>query len=251
MSELVKVHQLNETEFFAVWRDEIGTYTAIHDAAGRPTVHDRSITVPRLTAADMAAAIQPRHPAYALAEKGTAARPQLARRFDKAARLVEDGRVRLTGPETAVVRGDSGSYRVTGASSRTCTCAWQIHHPGDWCSHGLAARMARALNQTIETPALAAAAEASWQQEKLRRQQAAQKGREMEKAAQRQARRDGLGAERWLLIHRANGHNVLPTDKYQRAYGRPEELAAVKAQVLHELFPDKYPAPAGTGGHDV
>lgn len=79
-------------------------------------------------------------------------RPDWSERYTKAARLVEAGHVRLTGPETAVVTGDTDAYDVTGADKNArCRCRW-----GDFnnepCSHIMAMRMARALGQAIESP---------------------------------------------------------------------------------------------------
>lgn len=82
----------------------------------------------------------------ALAAKGTAARPDLANRMTKAARLVESGLVDLTGPETAVVTSGHHEYEVDG---RSCTCEFQRHRPGQWCSHLLAVRMARAIAAAV------------------------------------------------------------------------------------------------------
>lgn len=133
-------------------------FNAVHQADGRPLARTEDCPAPVLTAEQLASAQifqeaqVAQHPAYALAAKGTAVRPDWSDRYTKAARLVEAGHVRLTGPETAVVTGDTDAYDVTGADRNArCRCRW-----GDFnsepCSHIMAMRMARALNQAIESP---------------------------------------------------------------------------------------------------
>jgi hypothetical protein len=132
-------------------------FNAVHQADGRPLARTEDCPAPVLTA-DQLTSAQPfqapapaAHPAYALAAKGTAVRPEWANRYTKAAQLVEAGHVRLTGPETAVVKS-SQAHTVTGSGKDAkCSCKWG-EFKSEPCSHIMAMRMARALGQPIESP---------------------------------------------------------------------------------------------------
>lgn len=132
-------------------------FNAVHQADGRPLARTEDCPAPVLTAEQLASA-QPfqeaqaaQHPAYELAARGTAVRPEWANRYTKAAQLVEAGQVRLTGPETAVVNS-SQAHTVTGSGKDAkCSCKWGEFN-SEPCSHIMAMRMARALGQPIESP---------------------------------------------------------------------------------------------------
>jgi hypothetical protein len=133
-------------------------FNAVHQADGRPLARTEDCPAPALTAEQLASAqpfqapATPQHPAYALAAKGTAVRPEWANRYTKAAQLVEAGQVRLTGPETAVVNS-SQAHTVTGSGKDAkCSCKWGEFKSSEPCSHIMAMRMARALGQPIESP---------------------------------------------------------------------------------------------------
>jgi hypothetical protein len=133
-------------------------FNAVHQADGRPLARTEDCPAPVLTAEQLASAAPfqeaapAQHPAYALAAKGTAVRPEWANRYTKAAQLVEAGQVRLTGPETAVVNS-SQAHTVTGSGKDAkCSCKWGEFKSSEPCSHIMAMRMARALGQPIESP---------------------------------------------------------------------------------------------------
>ncbi len=133
-------------------------FNAVHQADGRPLARTEDCPAPVLTAEQLATAkafqeaAPAQHPAYALAAKGTAVRPEWANRYTKAAQLVEVGQVRLTGPETAVVNS-SQAHTVTGSGKDAkCSCKWGEFKSSEPCSHIMAMRMARALGQPIESP---------------------------------------------------------------------------------------------------
>lgn len=162
-----------------------------------------------------------------LAEAGAARKPELAERMTKAAALVDAGAVRLTGQQTAVVN----DYTVTAG---TCTCKDFEHRaPGGWCKHRLAVRMARALGQAIQP---LTEAEDRRMMETQRAQRQAETAARVDQAnyderrRQAQARRDGMGAERWITVAAANGQQAIPESFYRRAHGDPDVLAAAKAQ---------------------
>lgn len=215
-------------EIYAVWADAIGQFAAIHDEQGNPLVVPTGVTVRPLTADELTAALTPpRHPAYDLADKGAAAKPELAERMTKAAALVEAGAVHITGQQTAVVN----DYTIT---PDACTCKDFEHRaPGGWCKHRLAVRMARALGQAIQP---LTEAEDRRVMEAQRAQREAETAARVDKTnyderrRQARARRDGLGAERWIAIAAANGQKTIPESFYRRAHGDPDVLAAVKAQ---------------------
>lgn len=168
MITLQSLTQLQDGRFYAKWIDAddncpeaAHTIAALHHADGRLDAANFNIRAPRLTDEQMSQA-QPEpaasadvHPAYELAAQGTAVRPDWANRYQKAAELVEAGRVRLTGPETAVVSSSQAhtiTTRANGANGRTsCTCKWGQFN-SEPCSHIMAMRMARALGQAIESP---------------------------------------------------------------------------------------------------
>jgi len=152
MITLTKLTHLNDGTYYATWRDDEGgiafTFAAIHDANGRLVVCNMNLRPPRLTAAQIETAVCDQHPAYALAEKGAAAKPALAQRMQKAAALVEAGSVTLTGETSAMV----GDYNITATA---CTCKdHEYRAPDGWCKHRLAVRMARALGQPIDFDAM-------------------------------------------------------------------------------------------------
>lgn len=68
--------------------------------------------------------------------------------------------------------------------------------------------------------------EAEW------RAQRVQRANERQVLARQQARRDGLGAQQWMLAAAANGRQTIPADVWQRAHGDPEALATVKAAAI-------------------
>lgn len=154
MITLTSLAQLENDTYYAKWFDSddatgIGhTFAAIHDENGRSQAANFGLRPPRLTAEQMAEA-QPVavDPIDALLEKLTTARPDLANVGKKAARLVRDGRVRLLADDRATVAGDSDRYTVTGHADK-CGCKYGQFN-GDWCSHRMAVRMARALQQPI------------------------------------------------------------------------------------------------------
>jgi hypothetical protein len=133
-------------------------FNAVHHSDGRPLARTEDCPAPVLTAEQLSQA-QPfqepaltQHPAYELANLGIEKKPEWKARYEKAARLVEEGKVRLTGPETAVVKGDTDTYDVTGTgTSSRCRCSW-AKHKSEPCAHVMATRMARALGQAIESP---------------------------------------------------------------------------------------------------
>jgi hypothetical protein len=212
---LVRTIPAGDGEIYAVWRDETADgsfeFAAIHDSSGRAAVTNMGLQAPRLTADQLAIANRPaaRHAAYDLADKLTARDATWANRAQKAARLVETGAVTLTGPDTAVVRGDSDSYSVNG---RICQCPWHEHHPDSPCSHYIAARMARALDQEITPDA------------------------EAEKERRSQAR--ALAGREWQLARQVSGHQaIMQRERQARAQARlnGQNTAVVKRQALAEL----------------
>lgn len=60
--------------------------------------------------------------------------------------------------------------------------------------------------------------------------QRARLARQQGMLARQHARRDGLGAERWIVQAAANGRSTIPDDIYQRAHGDADALAAAKAE---------------------
>lgn len=161
MITLLSLTKYTDNLLAARWLDdEFGLhfeFNALHDADGRPVAASREGKAPALTAEQMSTAqpfVEPapaQHPAYALAERGTAVKPEWGKRYTKAAQLVEAGQVRLTGPETAVVTG-SQAYTITGSGKDArCSCKWGEFN-SEPCSHIMAMRMARALGQAIESP---------------------------------------------------------------------------------------------------
>lgn len=132
-------------------------FNAVHQADGRPLARTEDCPAPVLTAEQLATAelfqeaAPVTHPAYELAAKGTAVKPEWGKRYQKAAQLVEAGQVRLTGEATAVVKS-SQAYTITGSGKEAkCSCRWGEFN-SEPCSHIIAMRMARALGQPIESP---------------------------------------------------------------------------------------------------
>jgi hypothetical protein len=220
---LVRAIPTGDGEIYAVWRDETADgsfeFAAIHDSSGRAAVANMGLRAPRLSREQLhlvRQAHQPvpepaegRHAAYDLADKLTAQDATWANRAQKAARLVETGAVTLTGPDTAVVKGDSDSYSVNG---RICQCPWHEHHPDSPCSHYIAARMARALDQEITPDA------------------------EAEKERRSQAR--ALAGREWQLARQVSGHQaIMQRERQARAQARlnGQNTAVVKRQALAEL----------------
>lgn len=200
---LTKLHRF-EDGYFAVWRDEIGSFTVIHAADGRPdTTPDGVGRVPTLSADQMAQAITPpapqRETAVSLAQRGAEARPDLAERMHKAADLVEAGAVLLLENGDARVTG-SRVYRV---DAESCTCPdFQHRAPDGWCKHRLAVRMARALGQQ---PATAETLAQQAREQKLARRAAAQaEGRQMDRGF-RQWCATPDGARRYVTSAAARG----------------------------------------------
>lgn len=199
-------------------------FNAVHQADGRPLARTEDCPAPVLTAEQLATAElfqeapPAQHPAYALAAKGTAVKPEWANRYTKAAQLVEAGQVRLTGPETAVVTGSSDTYQVNGK----CQCEWTKFHT-DPCSHYLAVRIARALAQPVQ-PVTEAEKEAACAARRQANKDAMQLrvARRGENKFER-ARRNQVGtaeeARRYALATVANGGTV-PADIWHKANGR-------------------------------
>lgn len=161
MITLLSLTKYTDDLLAARWLDdEFGLhfeFNALHDADGRPVAANREGKAPALTAEQLSTAqpfVEPapaRHPAYELAAKGTAVKPEWGKRYQKAAQLVEAGQVRLTGEATAVVKS-SQAYTITGSGKEAkCSCRWGEFN-SEPCSHIIAMRMARALGQPIESP---------------------------------------------------------------------------------------------------
>lgn len=260
MSELTGTTRLGypdgSAEIYAVWRDALGTFAAIHDETGAVIVRPTGFAyVPALTREQVQQALE--HPARELARKGAAVKPELAGRMEKAADLVESGQVQLLSDSWAKCHG----YSVTPTA---CGCK-DFQFNGGWCKHRLAVRMARSLEQPLEPEAAPqpriqpkrqparrragrpsvleaiyaaegvqriddglSAAEIAYrdEQEAKREQASAQAARQaaarrsnMTQEA-RQARTDSLGAERWAWKHYANGKTSLPAEFYERIHGK-------------------------------
>lgn len=91
-----------------------------------------------------------RHPAYKLAEDGTAAVPELESRMNKAADLVAAGDVQVHDTNEYGATGTVNGYSI---KPNSCTCP-DFTHRGGWCKHRLAVRMAKSLEQTaVDVPA--------------------------------------------------------------------------------------------------
>lgn len=203
-------------------------FNAVHTADGRPLARTEDCPALALTTEQLSTAqpfTAPQHPAYALAAKGTAARPEWGNRYQKAAQLVEAGQVRLTGPETAVVTGSSGNYTVNGK----CQCEWTKYH-SDPCSHVIAVRMARALARPIvpiteveKEAACAARRQANRDAMELR---VARRGENKFEKARREQYHTAEGARRYTRMAMANGATTIPADIWQRANGRTAAAGA-------------------------
>lgn len=204
-------------------------FNAVHQADGRPLTRTEDCPAPVLTAEQLASAqlfqeaaacvrSERQHPAYELAAKGTAVRPEWSKRYTKAAQLVEAGQVRLTGPETAVVTGSSDTYQVNGK----CQCEWTKFHT-DPCSHYLAVRMARALAQPVQ-PVTEAEKEAACAARRQANKDAmqlrvARRGENKYERARRNQAGTAEEARRYALATMANGGTV-PADVWHKANGR-------------------------------
>ncbi|MCC6603079.1 MAG: hypothetical protein IT327_07710 [Anaerolineae bacterium] len=231
MISLLSLTKYTDDRYAARWLDdEFGLhyeFNALHDGNGRSLCRGKyDPPAPTLTAEQLSTAqsfIEPtppaptQHPAYELAERGSAVRPEWANRYTKAAQLVEAGQVRLTGPETAVVTGSSDTYQVNGK----CGCKWAGYH-SEPCSHYLAVRMARALAQPVQ-PITEDEKEAAHAARVAANRDAAQLriARRGENKFER-ARRNQVGtaeeARRYIRATMANGGTV-PADIWQKAHG--------------------------------
>ena len=221
---LLNVTKYHDDLFAARWLDDEFNlhfeFNALHDATGKPLAANREGKAPTLTADQLASAepfTEPQHPAYALAAKGTAVRPDWSKRYQKAAELVEAGRVRLTGPETAVV-SSSQEYTVTDK----CHCKWMTFSNDGPCSHIIAARMARALNQPIQ-PLTEAEKEARGAARRRANRDATQlriaaRGENKYERARRAQVGTGEDARRYALAAVANG-GAVPADIWVQAHG--------------------------------
>ena len=225
---LLTLTKYTDDRYAARWLDdEYGLhfeFNALHDGTGKPVAVNREGKAPALTAEQLSTA-QPfqepaptQHPAYELAAKGTAVRPEWGKRYTKAAQLVEAGHVRLTGPETAVVTGGSDTYQVNGK----CSCKWGKFN-SDPCSHYLAVRMARALSQGIyplddaeKETACAANRQANRDAQALR---VARRGENKFERARRNQVGTAEEARRYALATMANG-GTIPADIWHKANGR-------------------------------
>lgn len=230
MMTLTRLQQVDERRLYAVWHEEADglgyDFGALHDADGRLLAANMNEHPPRLTSEQIASAVPYApavHPADELFGKLVAHRPELAARGEKAARLVKEGAVRLTGAETAVVVGDSDTYDVTGYADR-CGCVYGRLRDG-WCSHRLAVRMARALGQAVQP--LTEAEKEARSEARARANRAAQIGRNAQahqcvlqaEAKDRRKYRDGDGARQWIRVAQANGAATVPAAIYERAIG--------------------------------
>lgn len=227
MITLTRLHLETDGSLYAVWRDEedgLGyEFAALHGSDGRAISANFGRRPPRLTAGQIASATPPAHPVEALLAKLLDSRPDLTERGQKAARLVRDGRVRLTGPQTAIVTGDSGEHDVTGHADK-CDCTYGRLR-GDWCSHRLAVRMARALGQPPlplsdeEKEARCGARAQASRETQISRNITATRNGQAAAAKERQKFNDGEGARAYMRMAFANGAATVPADIYQRATG--------------------------------
>ncbi len=235
MITLLSLTKYSDNLLAARWLDDAYglrfEFNALHDADGRPTAANREGVAPRLTAEQLSTAqpfVEPapaepaapaQHPAYELAERGTAVRPEWANRYTKAAQLVEAGQVRLTGPETAVVSGSSDTYQVNG----TCSCKWASYN-SEPCSHYLAVRMARALAQPVQ-PITEAEKEAACAARRQANRDAmqlriARRGDNKFERARSNQRGTAEEARRYALMAMANGATSIPAEIWVKANGR-------------------------------
>jgi len=224
-TSLLSLTKYQDDLYAARWLDDEFNlhfeFNALHDATGKPLAANREGKAPTLTAAQLASAepfTEPQHPAYALAAKGTAVRPDWSKRYQKAAELVEAGHVRLTGPETAVVTG-SEEYSI---HDDKCHCKWAMFHPDEPCSHYLAMRIARALNQPIQ-PLTEAEKEARGAARRRANRDATQlriaaRGENKYERARGAQVGTGEDARRYALAAVANGGTV-PAEIWVQAHG--------------------------------
>ncbi len=240
MITLLSLTKYSDNLLAARWLDDAYglrfEFNALHDADGRPTAVNREGVAPRLTAEQLSTAqpfVEPapaepeapaQHPAYALAERGTAVKPAWANRYTKAAQLVEAGQVRLTGPETAVVNS-SQAHTVTGSGKDAkCSCKWGEFKSSEPCSHIMAMRMARALAQPVQPiteaekdAACAARRQANRDAMQLR---IARRGENKFERARSNQRGTAEEARRYALMAMANGATSIPAEIWVKANGR-------------------------------
>lgn len=214
-----QIWQAEPLEILARWRDEQGLqFDALHAADGKPLATNRHFRAPRMTAEQIAAAIQPpRHAAYELAERGAAAKPELAGRMEKAAELVAGGKVKIHDPNPLNVIGTIEGYSIY---ADRCTCA-DSRYRGVWCKHRLAVRMARALGQEPEAVSYTSEA-AVRERERAEQQRIAREVREFnhrDKESWRAYCNSRYGSQRYTIMAVANGATTLPPEKWQQAWG--------------------------------
>lgn len=146
---LLSLTRHDDGTFTARWDDSHAVqplqFNAWHAADGTPLEANSTFRAPALTAEQMEAAVAPDlHPAYALAEKGAAAKPELAQRMHKAAELVHHGHVAILSDGTAWVK----QYEI---KNGRCTCKdFEFRAPDGWCKHRLAVRMANSLQTAVD-----------------------------------------------------------------------------------------------------
>ena len=225
---LLSLTKYNDSDLLSArWLDDAFgidyEFNAVHTADGRPLARTEDCPAPVLTAEQLSQAQPfqpPQHPAYDLADLGIARHPDWSNRYLKAAELVEAGRVRLLGEIRAVVTGSSNTYAVN-ITSKQCTCPWMQHHPGDPCSHYLAARMALALNQEAE-PLTEAEKEAACAARRQANKDAmarriAGRGPNKFEETRRARRQSGEGARLYWRMAYANGRMTITPEIAQRA----------------------------------
>lgn len=215
----------------ARWSETVSGVTlehnSLHDSNGRCLASGRDFRAPHLSAEQVANAHIARHPAYELAEKGAASRPDLAERMTKAADLVAGGQVSLTSEVNAIANG-----HVVTASS--CDCKdFEFRAPGGWCKHRLAVRMARSLNQPLFTDEVEVAKRA--ERRKLELEEMAKRETQADKAHRQWLFNSAEGARRYTLKAMANGAGTVKQSVGERLVYDSAELEATKAAVLARL----------------
>jgi hypothetical protein len=144
---LVGTHKLNgDGDIFAVWKDDMGSFTAIHDADGKPVTF--AVKPPALSSEQLEVAQV--HPAFELARKGIEARPNLESRMLAAAEMVEAGNVALVDGSLATVASRSDWKIRYMVQNGRCSCKDAQFRKATECAHALAVRMARSLGQEVE-----------------------------------------------------------------------------------------------------
>jgi len=224
MISLLSLTKYNDSDLYSArWLDDAYginyEFNAVHTADGRPLARTEDCPAPVLSQEQIDSAQLNQHPAYELAAKGVAVRPDWLNRYTKAAELVEAGRVRLTSQRSALVDGDSDQYEITG---NRCRCEWTKFN-SEPCSHVISVRMARALKQPIQP--LAPAEEAALNRADNRRAvdsnktHAAGRGENIHERNRRQARCDGDGARQYWRMAYANGRATISPQIHHRATG--------------------------------